>query len=268
MTTVPLPSYFDSIVMISIRNIILLLLLVASLGACRSRKPAVTETTRSSTAFYTSCYPIESITVPKCKLDITLGNKSYSLNSSIYIRPDSVCYFRGTILMEVVRGVIYKDSFVVLDRYHRICYKGSNEYLSRMIGYPVNPEILYMLFTGDRCEDIYREKFGFKVTAENNNKIVLRGQNRNFLEIEINSDNQTTGSITAYNRQQNQAGFKTSYSQYQQYQHFLLPTVFDILAKQDKSTVKINAVFQGIVFDQPQAINFSIPDGYKMITLR
>ena len=197
-----------------------------------------------------------------------MGGNSFSLNGSIYIRPDSVCYFRATMLIELMRGVIYKDSFAVLDRSKKICYTGSNDYLSRMTGFPIHPEILFMLFTGDRCENVFGEKFGFRTTAERDNRIIMRRQNLNFLEFEINDNDRTTKSITATNRQQSQVSFKTLYSQYRQYTHFLLPTVFNITAQEGRNSIKINAVFQDMAFDQPQTINFSIPDSYKIVELK
>jgi hypothetical protein len=135
-----------------------LIALIIGANACRSHKktsvPARVETEEAD--FYTSCYPIESLWISSCKLDLTLGNQSYSLNGSIYIRPDSVCYFRGRMLIDVVRGAIFRDSFLVVNYVERVCYKGKNDYLQNITGYPVNPESLMLLFTADRCEKAFR----------------------------------------------------------------------------------------------------------------
>ena len=135
-----------------------LLLIIIGMGACRSHKKASSsfKGELQEEDFYTSCYPIESLWIPSCKLDLTLDNQSYSLNGSIYIRSDSVCYFRGKMLMIEVRGAIYRDSFLVVNYWERVCYKGRNEYLQRIAGYPVNPESLMMLFTDDKCEGAFR----------------------------------------------------------------------------------------------------------------
>ncbi len=244
----------------------LMLLVVVGLCACRTHKPvAVTETVPEST-FYTSCYPVESISIPKCKLNITEGSKSNQLSGSIYIHRDSVCYFRGVLLVEVLRGVIYRDSFAVINRIDRICFKGKNDYLSKFAGYPVNPESLFMLFTADRCEAIYTEKLGFRITAENDRKIVMES-NLNLLEMNI-SDNHTMEHIALYGPGQKQAKFSTTYKQYNQCQQFMMPTVLDIFAHDGKNSIKINAGFQEVSFNQSQKINFSVPAGYKVVTLQ
>ncbi len=247
-----------------------ILVIVVGFSACRSHKYAASKETDLSTGEgYTSCYPIQSITVSKCRLNIADGNKSYQINGSMYIRPDSVCYFRGTLVIEVLRGVIYADSFAIINRMERICYKGSNSYLSQLTGYPVNPEVLFKLFTADRCATVYQEKLGYRPTFTSDSLIVMQGgPTRNFFEITINPNDQTTKSIITYNRLRQQAGFKAVYNRYQLFHQFWLPTVFEISAQNGKNPITINAAFQEIQLNQPHTINFSIPAGYKIIELR
>ena len=106
----------------SLKVIVLFLLLIGA-NSCRSYKKAVLIPVEK--LFYTSCYPIESLFVPSCKLEIFDGTISLSLSGSVYIRPDSVCFFRGRLLMiEAIRGAIFHDSFVVVNYIERVCYKG------------------------------------------------------------------------------------------------------------------------------------------------
>ncbi|MDR2037023.1 MAG: DUF4292 domain-containing protein [Bacteroidales bacterium] len=239
-------------------------LLVAVVSACRSKKPVISTGHEEITG--SSCYSMESITA-RCKWNITDGNKSYQVSGRIYILPDSVCYFRGEKLVEIFRGVVYKDSFAVISILERTCYKGSNQYLSRMAGYPVTPEIIYMLFTGDRCEKMY-ENIGFKVTAGTNHKIVLRGQHNNHLEIKLNEDNHVVEQITTRNRSASSSGFTAKYSEYRTYDSFFLPSVLEISAPETQKPFKISSTFQSVLFDQPQLINFRIPNSYKVVLLR
>ena len=202
-------------------NLIVLFFLIAGMNACRSHKKTTASDvdldlpSPSETAFYTSCYPIESLYVPSCKLEISTGGNSFSLNGSIYIRSDSVCYFRGRwMLIEAMRGAIYRDSFVVVSYLERKCYKGKNDYLQKITGYPVNPETMMLLFTADRCEEAYRN----------------------------------------INRQQ-QPLFSVAYSDYKPYPQFVLPTVFDISAHDGTNPIRIKANFQQILLNQPQVVN-------------
>ncbi len=243
----------------------LLLLTVVMLGACRSHKKAVSG---EPAAVVSSCYSIGSITVPKCDLNITDGGKSYRLTGSIYIKPDSVCYFRGVYgnLMEVTRGVIYRDSFAVINRPERICFKGKNDYLSRFVGYPVTPETLLMLFTADRCEDFYRTGLGFRVIEKDNDKVVMQTRTGNSLEMKINTDNRVE-SVALHSLYRKQTIFDAAYGKYRQYGGLMLPGVFDIAATDGRTSVKISIDFRDILFDQPQTINFGIPPGYKVVML-
>ena len=213
----------------SIFNYFILLLAIISLNACRSHKKTAVSVPADEMTFYTSCYPIESIFVPSCKLEISDGSRSYSLNSSMYIQKDSVCYFRGKIFVDVIRGAIYRDSFIMVSYLERICYKGKNEYLQKITGYPVNPETLLMLFTADRCED----------------KINIRD-----------------------NHQQQQPVFNVEYSDFNQYRQFNLPTNFDISAQDGNKTIRIKANFLQLLFDQQQQVNIDIPSRYEVVVLQ
>jgi len=250
-------------------SIVLLLFIIIGMSACRSHKTATVPDIAAAdeTAFYTSCYPIKNLYVPSCKLEISYGNQSFSLNGSIYIRPDSVCFFRGRLLIEVLRGVIYNDSFFVVNYLERICYKGKNDYLQKVTGFPVNPESLLMLFTADRCEEAYRNKFNFITAAGSSDKILLQGQNRSLLEMNINSNNHTIENIALYNSSQQQPLFSAVYSNYEQYSQFTLPTVIDISAQDVNTPVRIKANIQEMLFNQPQQMNISVSSRYEVVVL-
>jgi hypothetical protein len=191
------------------------------------------------------------------------------LNGSIYIRPDSICFFRGRWLLVEMRGAIYRDSFVVVNYFERICYKGKNDYLQKVTGYPVNPESLMMLFTADRCEEAYRNKFNFITAPGSSDKVLMQGINRSMLEMNINTDNRTIENITLYNTEQRQALFSASYSGYEQYPQFAMPTVFDISAYDGRNLFQIKANFQQILFNQPQQVDTSVPvtSRYQVVVL-
>ena len=248
--------------------LIALLFLMIGMSACRSHKKATAVERDLETSFYTSCYPIESLYVPSCKLEISDGNQSFSLNGSIYIRADSICFFRGRMIVEVVRGVIYRDSFVVVNYFpERVCYKGKNDYLQKITGYPVNPESLMMLFTADRCEEACRNKFNFTAVAGKTNQLLMQGENRNLLEMNVNANDRTIENIALYNSRQRQALFSAIYSGYEQYPQFALPTVIDISANDGRNNIRIKANFQQILFNQPQEVNLVTPSNYKTVIL-
>ena len=248
--------------------VILLLLAIVGINACKSSKKTAIPEPLEGLAFYSSCYPIESLYVPTCKLEISDGDRFFPLNGSIYIQPDSICYFRGKLIVEAVRGVIYRDSFFIVNYIERTCYKGKNDYLQKITGYPVNPESLMMLFTADRCEDAYRNKLNFIIAAGSKDKIMMQGKNRSLLEMSINADNQTIEDVALYHNQQRQALFGAAYGGYTQYQQFLLPTAFDISAHDETKPIRIKANFQQILLNQPQQINFTVPSKYKTVILQ
>ena len=247
--------------------LIVLLLAIMGTAGCRSHKKmtAVVPASVHEAAFYTSCYPIESLYVPTCRIDISNGNNSVSPSGSIYIQPDSIFFFRGKWLFFEMRGVIYRDSFLVVDYWNRICYKGKNDYLQRITGYPVNPESLMMLFTADRCEETYRNKFNLISATVSSDKILMQGQNRSLLEMNINSSNRTIENIVLYNSQQ--LLFSAAYSGYEQYPQFVLPTFFDISARDGQTPIRIKANFQQILLNQRQQVNIGISSKYKVEVL-
>ena len=246
---------------------LILLFLMIGMSACRSHKKVTVVERDLEAVVYTSCYPIESLFVPSCKLEISFGNQSVSLNSSIYISPDSIFYFNGRLLIGGFRGIIYRDSFVMVNYLDRICYKGKNDYLQKVTGYPINPESLMMLFTADRCEEAYRNKFNFITAASSNDRILMQGTDRSLLEMNINTNDRTIGNMVMYNSGQRQASFSAAYSGYRQYPQFVMPTVFDISAHDDNTPIRIKANFQQILFDQPQEVDISVPSRYQVVIL-
>jgi len=246
-----------------------LLLISFGMNACRSHKkaPASASFETEEAIFYSTCYPIESLWAPSCKLEISVGKQSLSLNGSIYIQSDSICYFSGKWLLFEIRGAIYRDSFIVVNYLERVCYKGKNDYLQRMTSYPVNPESLMMLFTADRCEDVWRNKFNFNITAGSNNRIMMQGENRSLLEMNLNTKNRMVQEMVMYNNQQRQPTFSVVYSGYDPFPQFVLPSVFDISAHLEENPIRIKASFREILFNQPQQVFISVPSKYEVLTL-
>ena len=226
-------------VIISLRGILMLSIIIC-MNACRTHKKTTADPVEK--AFYTSCYPIESLYVPSCKLDVSLGGQSLSLNGSIYIQSDSICYFSGKWLLFEIRGAIYRDSFVVVNYFQREYYRGKNDYLQKVAGYPVTPASLMALFTADRCKENFRN-----------------------IEMNINAGDRTVKDITL-----NSGGrrFRAVYGEYAQYPQFMLPTVFDISAHDGEKPVRIKANFREILFNQPQEVKISVPSRYKLVILK
>jgi hypothetical protein len=237
----------------------MLCLTVATLASCRTGKTVATKESVHNKGFFASCYPIGSISIPKCRWDITDGDKSYRMSGSLYIRPDSICYFRGVMLVEIFRGVIEKDSFIVLNRLERICYKGSNQYLSRMTGYPVNPMSLHLLFTADACEQTYR-KLGFTAVTRPR-ALTLTGDNA---RVELRMDeNRHIESVSAY-----PSASTVRYAGFRDFLQFSLPSSLHIVFSMNRRPIRITAEFQDFLFDRPQLVNMKIPSDYKVILLK
>ena len=246
---------------------LVVLFLMFGMSACRSHKKVTVVERDLETVVYTSCYPIESLYVPSCKLELSYGNQSFPLNGSIYIRPDSICYFSGKWLFFEMRGAIYRDSFVVVSYFERVCYKDNNDYLQKVTGFPVNPESLLLLFTADRCEETYRNKFNFITATGSADKILMQGADRSLLEMNINANDHTIKNIALYNSGQRQAFFSAAYSNYTPYPQFVMPTVFDFAAHDDRNPVRVKATFQQIMFNQPQKVDISVPSRYQVVVL-
>jgi len=243
----------------------LILLAVASINGCRSQRitPAADATSNNQ------CFTIESFSVPSCRLELSVGGQSFSLNGSIYIRPDSVFYFRGRLLLiDAVRGAIYRDSFVVVSYLDRVYYTGKNEFLQKITGFPVNPESLMLLFTADRCEKLYRDKFNFAIMPGSRaDRILMQDPDRNLIEMIINQDEQTVENIAMYSNQIRQPLFSAAYGGYDQHEQFKLPTSINITAHDDTTPIRIRANFQQIQLNQSQQLNINIPSSFEMVVL-
>ena len=244
-------------------NLFCILLVITCAFTCRSSKKTVTIEPKT----LTSCYPLESIYSPACKFDVVYAGNSYSFNGSIYIQSDSICYFRCRLLIEVLHGAIYRDSFVVVNYLERTCYEGKNDYLRQITGFPVSPKSLLMLLTADHCEETYRNSFNFEKTISDNDRILLQGDNRSLLEVNVNNENNTVENISLYNSRQRQALLSASYSGYNNYEQFNLPGSFDITVNDKNTSIKIKAAFQQLLLNQQQDVHLNVPSRYKVIVL-
>ena len=243
-----------------------LLLLTISISACRSQRNVSGNEQNIGTGFITSCYPIENFFVPASRLELSMGDQSFSLNGSIYIQPDSIFYFRGRLLLAEVRGVIYRDNFIVVSYLERIIYRGNNDFLQRLMGFRVSPESLMALFTADRCEEVFDSALGFTVDTKNNDRITMEGDNFSFLEMFINTSNGTIENITieTFSHQL----YNVDYSGYNNFGLYNLPTVIDISANDgSRSIFKMTANFQQIALNQQEDINMNIPSNYRVVVL-
>jgi hypothetical protein len=83
----------------------------------------------------------------------------------------------------------------------------------------------------------------------------------------INAGNRTVEKIALYNNAQQQPLFSATYSDYEQYPRFALPTIIDISAHDGNIPIRIKANIQQIQFNQPQQVNMSIPSNYKVVVL-
>ena len=241
----------------------ILIIIACLLDSCRTPKSSVTSQT-DDTSLYTACYPWESVTFNNCKLNVSLNGKSLQMNGNIYARRDSVIYFRGVMLVEVLRGVIYRDSFAIINRLERICYKGSNDYLQRITGYPVNPDGLMLLLTADRCEATFRQ-MGFE-SAERNNKMMLYSGNMG-LEINTNAETQNTESIISAGGR-NKTMFRANFLRYTKVSRYKLPNMIEVSASDDKTEFKLSAEFPEILVDKHRPIQFVVPNNYKIEMMR
>ena len=144
----------------SLMYYIVVLIVIFSVSSCKSKRVVVVEEKQEEkqeeTDMFASCYQIDNFSVTSCRLEVSGSNiQSVSLSGSIFIIPDSIFFFRGRLLIDVVRGIIYRDSFVVVNYLERTVFKGKNEFLENMVGFQVNPKSLLMLLTDDDCWNKY-----------------------------------------------------------------------------------------------------------------
>jgi hypothetical protein len=235
----------------------LLLGLAVALAACHGGKNAVVS--QASADSLATCYPIRSLTAAKCRWEISEGANSYRLTGSLYLKPDSICYFRGSMMVEVFRGVVKQDSFLLINRVDRICYSGSNSFLSRLLGFPVSPQMLYLLFTADACEERYRS-LGFHLTraadrltlAQPACRLEARLSDRRLSHIDLHGA--TTGTV--------------DYAQFQPFGKFMLPAETNLSISRKQGVATIKTIMQDVILDREMPVNMQIPQGYMQVEMK
>lgn len=249
----------------------LLILILHGCQCSRQPKPIDEEHLQFPDYITNECHTLPAFS-SQCKIQFDdLAKKIITLNGSIAILPDSVFVFRANLfgLMEVARGAIYNDHFIMLNIAERTAYCGKNTYLESIFGFPITPKTLMLLFTGDFCEEIFNNQLHFVTTSKTPTLRSVESKHTGS-KIEINfSDNKDVSSIIA-----NPYG-KTDIALHVDYNTYEAISDSTRLPHQMRLTLQHPSFFGTLCFDYKNITltniaipNISLPSKYKVIELK
>lgn len=249
------------------RNFILLLALLTISSACKSRKPAAVEAPMHIGNLHTDTAVVlkgDNINrkswahfSDRLNIDYVSGDgQEISGTLSLRMRNDSILWFSVSVAfgIQVAKGIITRDSVLILDLYHKEYMRMGIADLSSMLGASVSLRELQNLIVSNPIFDtLYYQKdtpsggwFSANPPVTN---ILFTGTQGN-IDSSVIAD-------TGKNRQ-----IKVVYEGEQKSGSFSVPQLMRLTAFGDKNTIRLQASFTNPSDAYIPSYPFSIPSGY------
>jgi hypothetical protein len=214
----------------------------------------------------------------KLSVESTVDSNSNSFTASLRIKKDSLIWISiSKVGIEAVRVLITKDSVKFVDRINSQYFKGDFTYLSKVLGSPLDFEILQALFVGNSVsfyDDDERLKGGVSdcqyllgtIRKRKLKKVMERGKELKdpSQNIYLSSDNFKILRILFYDFDANRS-FDATYSEFVPIDSTqLFPTKLKFTIKAQKS-IAINMQYLRQKINEDITFSFKIPDNYEEI---
>lgn len=198
----------------------------------------------------------------KAKVSANLNGDKYDVATSIYYKKDELVMVSARMLgFELARLFITPDSALVLNRLERTYLSYDMEGLSRLVGFPINMDIIQDMLMGNPYlgEDIKwnpADTSGLVKMQTTNGSVIAENQ------IQL-PDFKLTRSI--FQDRGNKRTLNSLFSQYQQYKddnYFSYFRTYELNSAQD-GEMFLEITFTSIEWDTPFNVDMSIPSRYR-----
>jgi hypothetical protein len=257
------------------KKIIATLLLSVALFSCKSKQAVVSEGAAEggksvkeiAAGHYKNIKDYSTIAINANTQYEDSEGQSLSFTTDIRIKKDEMILVSGSILgVTVTKALITPQRVSYYVKFENVYFDGDYEALSRFLGTDLNYDKVQNMLLGEAMDNL--EKGNYKVTLQDG---MYRLQGK--ADGGILKDFLFEGANYLLKQQQISQGgdeprsLAIEYPAYKEQEKGTLPTGLKIKAE-DKKKVNIDVDYKNITFDKAGLkFNYSIPDGYKQITI-
>lgn len=255
-----------------IRKTLFIIVLTVFIGACKTTKVVGTDMTppMSSKKIIGNHYDVsfDKKTINGIiKAKYQDKNRSQVLNISFRIQKDSAIWMSGRILnITLAKLYITPTTVQFYEKLGKTYFKGNFSLLSDFLGTEVDFEIVQNLLLGQALTDLKDQKFDSEVFGKSY-RLAPKQQHELFdLLFWMNPTNFKV-SRQEVRQPDIQKRLTIDYVEYQKIQDEVLPKKINITAIDKVERVYLSLEYKSVEFNNSIRFPFSIPKGYKQISL-
>ncbi len=226
----------------------------------------------SSSAEFAEALEIEEIDfkylTAKSKVSFKNRSQNYdNANVNLRIKKDSLIWFSITGLgLEVARGIISKDSIVVVDKFHKEFYVYNYEKLSKQFNFKLDYSLIQSVIAGNL--PIPRQE-GQRMKREKDLLLLHQDQGRVMVDNYIGRENRKLKKLRAV-EQPTKNSLSLDYEDFKELNNYLFPytslITLDVQKGKDtdfyQTVIRLKHTKVELKNDSP-GFPFSVPSGYK-----
>lgn len=248
------------------------ILILSFLVSCKSKKNIIDTNEKD---FFTAQNIINNHEASKfsektvdAKWGVLFKNEKLDIGFSVRmkIKKDEVIWLKGTKFITVFKAKITPTKVQYYSPYKKDYFEGDFTMLKKLLGTDINFEQLQNMLLGQTILDVTQEKHVLEKTKENNIVLSPRKQNALFDILYYFNKKPKLVQQSIINSEKNQR-LDILYPKYLVKDKVVFPENIQIKAKANNKYTEINMMVKSVVFNTDVNTSFTIPNGYKQITL-
>lgn len=202
----------------------------------------------------------------RVKVQFQNEEQNQSLTVSYRMKKDETIWISAAVLgFPLAKVMITPQSVKYYEKIGGTYFDGDFEFLSRLLGTPLDFEKVQNLLTGQTIYDLRAERY--KLT-ESSRGYQLEPAAENFLKRMFLLDTKNFRAVAQQIAQEGASRSVTvTYPSYQEVSGKVFPRQIKIIANDAGNNTQIDMEFRSVEFDVPVSFPFEIPAGYEEIVL-
>ena len=200
----------------------------------------------------------------KLKIEIKEGNKSNSLTFGFRMEKDKAIWLNAPL--GLARMYITPNKVQFYNKTDNTFFDGNYKLLSKYVGIDLDFQKVQAILLGQTLTNLNPDDFNLKLSEKAYN--LEQKQNNTALNVLylINASHFKLNSV-ALEQKSKQRSMKIDYTKYQKIETVTLPQTIKIEALETNELVAIDLEFESVKLNEEVRFPFSIPSGYKEITI-
>lgn len=202
----------------------------------------------------------------KLSLNYQTEERSQSVTVNFRMKKNDTIWMSGQLLgIPLAKVMITPNSVQFYEKITKTYFDGDFSLLSDLLGTPLDYKKVQNLLLGQTIYDLRDERY--KLT-ESTRGYQLQPERENFLRRMFLLDAGNYKAIAQQlGQEQENRGVTVTYPEYQKVKEQLFPSQIKIIATEGAENTRIDMTFRNIEFNVPVSFPFSIPSGYKEISI-